>query len=185
MRGKDPETGEFYSASRSEQRREALEVLHLAEQLMQQSRAQLEQLPLDADLFELVLDSQRITAPVARKRQLHYLAKIMRREEDETLETIRRALDHDRSASRREAAELHRIEAWRERLITEGDAALADLLTEYPQADRQRIRQLSRNAAEERLKNRNPHNFRELFRELRELMALPQADGGGGPDEEA
>jgi len=170
MRGRDPDTGEFYSPSRSEQRREALEVLELAEQLMALTRAQLEHLPMDADLRELVIESQRITAPVARKRQLHYLAKIMRREEDEALEAIRQALDHDRGQARRETAELHRIENWRERLISEGDDALSELVTAYPNADRHRLRQLARTAKEERLHNRNPHCFRELFRELRELL---------------
>jgi ribosome-associated protein len=170
MRGRDPETGEFHSPSRSEQRREALAVLELAEHLLPLSRAQLAQLPLPDDLRDLVLESQRITAPVARKRQLHYLAKIMRREDDETLEAIRQALEHDRSASRREAAALHRVEAWRERLIDDTDAALSELLTEHPQADRQRLRQLARHAREERLQNRPPHSFRELFRELRELF---------------
>lgn len=184
MRGRDPDTGEFLSPSRSEQRREALEVLQLAEDLMAQSRAQLDLLPMDDDLRGLVLESQRITAPVARKRQLHYLAKIMRREEDETLEAIRSALDHSRSDARRDTAALHQIEAWRERLIEEGDAALADLLTEYPSADRQRIRQLARNAKDERAKNRNPHNFRELFRELRGLIADAPGGAASGDEEE-
>lgn len=170
MRGRDPDTGEFYSPSRSEQRREALEVLALAEQLMGLTRAQLDQLPMEAELRDLVLESQRITAPVARKRQLHYLAKIMRREEDEALDAIRHALDHDRSQARRETAELHRIEAWRERLIEDGDDALSELVTEFPDADRHRLRQLARTAKEERLHNRHPHCFRELFRELRDLL---------------
>lgn len=184
MRGRDPDTGEFLSPSRSEQRREALEVLQLAEDLMAQSPAQLDLLPLDDDLRGLVLESQRIPQPVARKRQLHYLAKIMRREEDQTLEAIRSALDHSRSDARRDTAALHQIEAWRERLIDEGDAALADLLTEYPSADRQRIRQLARNAKEERLKNRNPHNFRELFRELRGVIADAPGGEASGDEEE-
>jgi ribosome-associated protein len=184
MRGRDPETGEFLSPSRSEQRREALEVLELAEQLMALSRAQLDLLPMETELRDMVLESQRITAPVARKRQLHYLAKMMRREEDETLEAIRSALDHSRSDARRDTAALHQIEAWRERLMAEGDAALADLLAEYPQADRQRIRQLARNATEERNKNRNLHNFRELFRELRGLMTDSPASEPGVDEEE-
>ena len=52
----------------------------------------------------------------------------------------------------------------------EGDAALAEFLNEYPSADRQHLRQLARNAKEEKLKNKPPHAFRDLFRELRELV---------------
>ena len=76
------------------------------------------------------------------------------------------------TAARRETAALHRVEAWRERLIADGDAALAELLAEYPHADRQHLRQLVRNASEERNRNKPPHAFRELFRELRELILV-------------
>src|SRR4029078_1341953 len=62
---------------------------------------------------------------------------------------------------------------WRERLIADGDAALSELLAEHPQADRQHLRQLVRNAIDERNRNKPPHAFRELFRELRELIDEP------------
>jgi ribosome-associated protein len=66
------------------------------------------------------------------------------------------------------------VEEWRDRLMNDGDVALADLLTVHPEADRQHLRQLVRNAIEERNRNKAPHAFRELFRELRELL-LAQA----------
>ena len=80
---------------------------------------------------------------------------------------------------------LHRVEAWRDRLIADGDAALSDLLVEFPGADRQHLRQLARNAVEERNRNKPPHAFRELFRELRELLLQPGDDSTvGGDDDE-
>ena len=131
----------------------------------------------DEDLRELVLASKKITAQIARKRQVQYLAKHMRRREDEALAAIRAALEHDKADHRREAQALHAVEYWRDRLVDEGDAALAELLDAHPQADRQHLRQLARNAHQERLKNKPPHAFRELFRELRELLsAAPDAD---------
>jgi ribosome-associated protein len=105
----------------------------------------------------------------------------MRRIDDETLAAIRDALDAGGEAARRETAELHRVEAWRERLLSDGDTALAELLVEYPSADRQRLRQLLRNAADEKAKNKPPHSYRELFRELRELLA-PSEDGSDDGD---
>ena len=77
-------------------------------------------------------------------------------------------------AARRETAILHKVETWRARLLEDGDVALGELLTEHPTADRQHLRQLVRNAGEERLKNKPPHAFRELFHELRELLAQPE-----------
>ena len=170
MRGRDQETGEFLSSSRSQQRREALEVLDLAEKLASLTPTQLGRLPIPDSLQPHLEQTRRITAHGARKRQLAFLAKQMRREDDETLEAIRDALDEDGVAARREVAAMHRVEAWRERLLAEGDAALAELLEEHPGADRQHLRQLARNAQEEKLRNKPPRAFRELFRELRTLL---------------
>jgi ribosome-associated protein len=171
MRGKDFETGEFLSPSRSQQRREALEVLELARQLSELTAQQIARLPVPERLIPHIDETRRIPSHGAHKRQLQFLAKQMRREDDETLEAIRDALDSSGETARLETAMLHRAEAWRERLMADGDAALTELLDEHPHANRQHLRQLARNAHEEKLRNKPPHAFRELFRELRELLA--------------
>lgn len=170
MRGRDDETGEFFSPSRSQNRREALEILALGEQLSKLTDGQLARLPIPEALLPHIRECRRITAHIAHKRQLAFLAKQMRREDDATLEAIRDALNVNGEAGRREVAAMHRVEAWRERLLADGDAALATLLDEYPEADRQRLRQLVRNTLEERKRNKPPHSFRELYRELRSLV---------------
>ena len=179
MRGRDPETGEYLAPSRSEQRRAALEVLDLGAQLVALSDAQLAKLPIPESLLPHIRECKRITSHIAHKRQLQFLAKQMRREDDETLEAIRDALDEKGETARREVAAMHRVEAWREKLIDGGDAALAELLDEHPQADRQHLRQLVRNAIEERNRNKPPRAFRELYQELREVLL------GDAPDEDA
>lgn len=176
MRGRDAESGEFLSPSRSQKRREALAVFDLGEKLVALTESQLAKVPLPDALRDLVRESRRITSPGARKRQLQFLAKHMRREDGDTLEAIRRALEHDRADARRETAELHRFEAMRERLIEGGDAALAELIQAHPHADRQHLRQLARNAREERLQNRPLHAYRQLFRELKQLVEGDAAD---------
>lgn len=157
--------------SRSSRRRDALEVFALGEALVELSEAQLARMPLSDDLRALVLESRRITQQIARKRQLQFLAKHMRRREDE-LPAIRAALEHDKSDARRETAHLHRIEAWRDRLLAEGDAALAELASSHPDLDRNRLRQLMRRAGEEQRANKPPAASREVFRMLRELFDL-------------
>ena len=178
MRGRDEETGEFLSPSRSQNRREALEIYTLGEKLVSLTDAQLAKLPVPESLLPHIRECRRITAQIAHKRQLQYLAKQMRREDDETLDAIRDALDEKGEAARREVAAMHRVEAWREKLLAEGDDALAQLLDEYPNADRQLLRQLVRNTLEERKRNKPPRAFRELYRELRELLL------GGSEDDE-
>ncbi|RYZ74545.1 MAG: DUF615 domain-containing protein [Lysobacteraceae bacterium] len=183
MRGTDPETGEFLGPSRSEQRREALDIRSLGEKLVALAPAHLARLPIPEGLLEHIHDTQRITSHIAHKRQLQFLAKQMRRESDETLDAIRDAMEVGGDAAKRETAILHKVEGWRVRLLEDGDAALGALLAEFPAADRQHLRQLVRNAGEERRKNKPPHAFRELFRELRELLAQSEDESDDASQE--
>ena len=179
MRGRDEDTGEFLGASRSQQRREALDVLALAQRLVALSPAQLAKLPVPDDLHPHIAETRRITSHIAHKRQLAFLAKQMRREDDETLDAIRDALDAGGEAARQETALLHRAERWRERLLEEGDAALAELIEAHPSADHQQLRQLVRNTLDERKRNKPPAAFRELFRAVKALLEAGEADGSG------
>ena len=177
MRGRDEETGEYRDISRSENRRQALEVLALGEPLVGLTPAQLAKLPIPEDLMPHIEYTKRITSHGARKRQLAFLAKQMRRESDEALQAIRDVLDASSEVSRREVAQMHRVEQWRERLLSQGDAALAELIAQFPDADRQQLRTLVRNALAEKARNKPPRAFRELFQVLRELLASGTAAG--------
>jgi ribosome-associated protein len=155
--------------SRSQRRREALDVLQLAHALVALPDAQLKAMPLTDDLREEIRNARGVKQQIAHKRQTQFLAKQMRRLDDGEIEAIRAALDRDRGVARRETAALHQLEAWRDRLIEEGDEALGELLTRFPDADRQQLRQLARQARTEREQNKPLHAYRELFRLLREI----------------
>ena len=176
MRGRDDDSGEYLGPSRKQQRRDALDVLALVNQLGEHSASQLEKLSLPEHLLPHFADLRRITAHGARKRQVAFIAKRMRGEDDEVLAAIRDAMEAGGEAARQETALRHRAETWRERLLADGDAALSALLNEHPGADRQQLRQLIRNALEERAKNKPPRAFRELFRAVRELLAPDAPD---------
>lgn len=170
MRGRDHDTGEFRDASRSQQRRAALDVLALAAALVDRSDAELASLPLPQDLRPHIDQVRRISSHGARKRELAFLAKQLRREDEDTLDAIRDAINTEGEGVRREAATLHRVEDWRRRLLEHGDTALSELLASHPHADRQQLRQVLRNAIEEQKRGSPPHAYRELFRVLRELL---------------
>lgn len=170
-----PEPGERISKratgpSRSQRRREALDVLELAGKMMDATDGIAARLPLSEELAELLATSRRIRQQIARKRQMQYLAKQLRRLDDDELEALRKVFEVDQAQVRRETARLHRLEALRERLIDGGDEALAELLNDYPNADRNHLRQLQRQAAKEREQATTPRAARELFRALRELV---------------
>lgn len=179
MRGHDEETGDFLSPSRSEQRREALDVLALAHVLVGKSVPELEKLPMDDDLRAHIRDAARITSAIARKRAVAFLAKQMRKEDDEALDAIRDALDANSEGSRRQVALMHRAEDWRSKLLEGGDEELSAFIDENPTADRQRLRQLVRNAQEEAKRNKPPRAFRELYREI---LAASKGEAGHAGD---
>lgn len=162
--------------SRSQRRREALDVLDLAGKMMEATDGIVARLPMSAELAEVLAASRRIHQQGARKRQMQYLAKQLRRADDDELEALRGVFDVDQALVRRETARLHRLEALRERLLDGGDEALAELLAEYPQADRSRLRQWQRQAVKERQQTTTPRAARELFRYLRELLDAAQSE---------
>lgn len=156
--------------SRSQQRREALAVFELAERLVALKPAELQALPIPDPIREQIAQAQAISTHIAHKRQVQFLAKHMRREDEQTLAAIRAQVEHSKGASRQETAILHLAENWRERLLAEGDEALAQWLQEFPDSDRQHLRQLLRNARDERAKGKPPRAQRELLRALRTAL---------------
>lgn len=159
------------SPSRSQRRREALALFDLGEALVALPPSRLARIELPEDVRTEIAHVRRITAPVARKRQLQFLAKLMRRHEDEAFAAARAALGGDNAAHRREVAAEQRLEALRERLLAGGDEVLGAFLRGHPHADRQNLRSLVRQARIEREGQRPPHAYRSLLRLLRQLEA--------------
>ena len=158
--------------SKSRLKREAEAVQALGKELVELPAARyaavMNKLELPEGLREAIDTCRGIHARGGRKRQLQYIGKLMRGID---AEPIRHALESLAGKDRAETALLHRLERWRERLIAEGDAALTELLDEYPTAERQALRQLVMKARKEQEAGRPPAAARALFRALRELTA--------------
>ncbi|HEY8585265.1 MAG TPA: ribosome biogenesis factor YjgA [Rhodanobacter sp.] len=160
-----------YGPSRTQLRRDALAVLALAQQLIDLPPSRLAKLDMPDDVRREIDITQRTSAHGARKRQLAFLAKVMRRYDAEDFAMVRAELGENREKQRQETASMHRMEALRERLIAEEESALPELINEYPQLDRQRLRSLIRQArAEKETPGKPPKAYREIFRLLKELV---------------
>jgi ribosome-associated protein len=151
--------------SKSQRKRDALALQALADELVRLSPSQLDSVPLTRDLLDAVTNAQ-VLSRGAYRRQVRYLGRLLR---DTNVAPIRDAVDAHHGANHEERARLKRLERWRERLMEEGDAAVAALLDEFPGANPQRLRQLLRDARKEREAGKPPRKFRQLFRFLREL----------------
>lgn len=166
---KDFPAFEELPVSKSQRRRDALEVKSLAAQLIELSPALRAQLPLEEDVRRAIEQARAIRSNVARKRQLQFVAKLLRRADPDA---IREALADFDADARKLAARQHRCEAWRDRLIDQGDAALGALLQQRPGSDGPRLRQFIRTARQEAAGGKPPAAARALFRVLREMDEL-------------
>ncbi len=153
--------------SKSQIKREMKDLHTLGEELVSLNREQLAHLPLNSSLREAVALARSIKAHGGRKRQLKFIGKLLRSCD---ANAIANALHLRRERERHAAARFHQIERWRDCLLEQGDMALEALLQDYPQADRQQIRILIRNAKKEHMADKPPTASRSLFRCLRELM---------------
>jgi ribosome-associated protein len=152
--------------SKSQIKRELHAVQALAERLVALPRAELVRLRLSEGTWAAIDETARIKDLRALRRHYKRIAKLLMREDMDAVEALMQEKD---TLAREAAARHHRVERWRERLIAEGDEALAELLDECPSADRQQLRSLVR-AAQRDLEKGKPDAGRKLFRFLREAL---------------
>lgn len=160
------EDGRPEGPSKSRIKRELLALQDLAERMIELPRAELERLGLSDATWAAIDETPRIRDLRARRRHFKRIAKLLAREDRAA---VRALIDGKAELAREEAARHHRVERWRERLITEGDGALTELLDLCPGADRQRLRQLMRAAQRDQAKGRR-EGPRRLFRFLGEIL---------------
>ncbi|PWT72318.1 MAG: hypothetical protein C5B46_06995 [Proteobacteria bacterium] len=154
------------SPSKTQRKRASAELQALGEELTLLSIEQLEQFQLPEPLLDAVLAARRIAKFGARRRQHQYIGRLMH---EVDAGAIAARLDALRGKSREANAYLHRLERWRERLLTD-DTAFAELVHRYSDADSQRLRQLVRTARLEQEQSRPPRASRALFQALKALI---------------
>jgi ribosome-associated protein len=138
-------------------------------------------LSLPDRLREAIEDARRITSFGAKRRQLQFIGKLMRRLAPEVVDEIREALAASEGRSARQTALLHQAERWRAALIAD-DAALERWLAEHPDTDAQQLRALIRQARKDARAAppgeapRQGRAFRQIFALVRERLVATRAD---------
>lgn len=145
------------------QRKQAMHALQkMGEQLVALNHQQLEKLDLPQTLLDAILHARQINKFGARQRQMQYIGKLMRTIE---VASIQEKLDIWKQASLNQSVEMHQIERWRERILSDAQA-ITEFAGTYPNADIQQIRLLVRNINKEREFNKPPKSYRLLFKAL-------------------
>ena len=154
--------------SKSQLKREMHALQDLGKRMLDLGDDQLATLPISETLKNAILESRRIRQHEARRRHLQYVGKVIRNEEDP--EAIQRAVEAFDAGSEEHTRRHHLAERWRDRLIEEGNAAVAGFVDQCPTADVQHLRNLLRNAQKDVKSGTNTGHSRKLFRYLRECI---------------
>lgn len=156
--------------SKSQRKRDMTALQKLGEELVGQTSERLANVELPDGLRTAIDEARSIHDHEGRRRQMQYIGRLMR---DVDVAPIREAIDSWAGTSRAEAAALHALERWRERLIAD-DGALTEFAAEHTAAlspdNLQKLRNAIRMSRKEKVDGRPPKHYRELFRLVRTIV---------------
>jgi ribosome-associated protein len=152
--------------SKSRRKRNMHELQDLGEALSKLSKEKILELELPSNLEDALLAVKSMNAHGAIRRQMQYIGRLMR---DVDAAPIRSVLDRITGSSREAAANLHRSERWRDRMLEEVEV-VDEFVAEYPAADRAQLRSLVLAAQREWQMQKPPRRYRELFRLINQFV---------------
>ena len=165
--------------SRTDLKRESLELQKLGEDLLTLRADLMARLDLSEKLKDAVVEAKRITNFEGKRRQMQYIGKMMRRLDPATLETVRTTLHEQNSGSAQDNLVLHLAETWRDRLVADEDA-FGEWISQYPDTDSQQLRALTRQARKDAKPEkpgeavRHGRAYRDIFQLVREQLGRTQ-----------
>jgi ribosome-associated protein len=151
--------------NKTQLKREIRVLNDLGKELIKLPDSAFKKIPMSEVMREAIIEARRLSKG-ALQRQLRRIASLMQREDSEAIQL---EINRQKQPSRQQTAELHQLEQWRDRLLEGDEKLLTSLIDQFPTIDRQRIRQLVRNAQFERQRNKPPKSARGLFKYLSEL----------------
>jgi ribosome-associated protein len=167
---KNDDDDEIIWVSKSEIKRDAEALKDLGTELVELGKNALERIPLDEDLLAAIELAKKIKKE-GHRRQIQLIGKMLRARDVEPIQT---ALDKLKNRHNQQVSLFHKLEILRDRLVEAGDDVIPTVLELYPDADRQQLRSLVRNAQKEKATNKPPKSFRQIFQYLRELAEKQQ-----------
>ncbi|GAB3027444.1 ribosome biogenesis factor YjgA [Bowmanella dokdonensis] len=152
--------------SRTQLKNESHDLQKLGEKLVDLGPAALAKIPMDQELKDAVVLARRINRKKEGfRRQLQFIGKLMRNRD---VEPIQQALDLLENKHQQATAKFHKLEKLRDELVAKGDPVIDRLVEQYPAIERQKLRQLHRQAQKEQTQNKPPKSAREIFQYLKD-----------------
>ena len=140
----------------------------LGESLVHLGQSSLAKIPMEEELLDAVMLARKILRKKeGYRRQLQLIGKIMRNTD---IAAIEHALNNIKSAHKKLNDAFHGTEMLRDDILSEGDSKIESTIADYPQLDRQKMRQYVRQANKELADNKPPKASRELFKYLKQIV---------------
>lgn len=153
--------------SKTARKKEMLELQQLGTKLLELSNVELGELQLEDKLSEALATAKRIKSREGLRRQMQYIGKLMRNTD---ITQIQKVIDAREQGHKELARRFHALEQLRDQLIEQGASGMALAIEQFPDIDRQHLRNLLTQASKERNSNKPPAASRKLFKYLRELQ---------------
>ncbi len=157
---------QYDGPSKSQLKRDSQHLIDVGEEILKLSHEDIRSLQLPDELDVAVTTALKIKSRSGLKRQRLYIGKLLRSMDSEAIETQLRKIQHRHDTN---TAHFKRLEKWRDSLIDNNKTTLNEVISRYPETDRQHINQLIRAAHQEKQRNKPPAASRKLFKYLREL----------------
>jgi len=156
--------------NKTQLKREMVELQELGEQLNMVSISELEKIISEKVLLDAVKQAKKIDSHSAAKRQKKFVGKLLSKLAEEQLGLIQEFIKQRFEQKNNSKQHFHELEAWRDKILTNGDNAINQLIEKYPQIERNFLRQLFRNATKEQQLQQAPKSARLIFKYLKESI---------------
>jgi len=165
------ELDELESPSKTQLKQAAEDLKKIGLELVELTSGERAKIPLDDELLTAV----ELCARINRKkdgfrRQLQLIGKKLRSRD---VAPIERALVQLKSSHSAANKHFHMLERLRDTILNAGDEGVNKAIAEYPQLERQKLRQLLRTAQKQEKENKPPAAAREIFQYLRSEIPIP------------
>ena len=155
--------------SKTDIKKEAKELQEFARKLIQLGKSQRAKLSASDELRDAFLLADKISnKPDALRRHVQFMAKVLK---DEDLDALRSEYQHMTNPVAKSDKFIKQVEDWRDRLIANGDAEISKLIEQHPSIERQKLRQLVRQAKKEIEKEKPGKSFKELFQYVKSFLS--------------
>ncbi|MFO7766598.1 MAG: ribosome biogenesis factor YjgA [Pelovirga sp.] len=153
--------------SRTRKKQQAQEIIQLAAQLCDLSDSRFERIELSAQMLAEARLVRQTGGRGSRKRQLKYLAGLLR-EDNDAVDSLKAQLAGMDQVDRSDKKQFHTLEKMRDRLCDARhfDQACSELQEQLPQLDINTIRRLAQSVHD----HGDRRAYREIFKRLRNEM---------------